>query len=39
MEVENKILEHIWRNCYQIVAWEKEHIENSFPSINGCGFF
>lgn len=30
------LLEYIWRNCYQIVAWENEH--DNFPDVFGCGF-
>lgn len=37
--VDMNIIEFIWRNCYQIVAWEKEKSEDNFPSIFGCGFF
>lgn len=39
MNEQISILEYIWRNCYQLVAWEECHIQNEFPDIFGCGFF
>lgn len=32
------LIEYIWRNTYQIVGWEKEHAEKTFPDVFGCGF-
>ena len=32
------LLEYIWRNCYQIVVWEREKNHESFPTIFGNGF-
>ena len=32
------IYEYIWRNCYQIVCWEKQNGTNQFPDVFGCGF-
>ena len=29
---------YIWRNCYQIVAWEKGKPTTEFPSVFGSGF-
>ena len=39
MNEQISILEYIWRNCYQLVAWEECHNQNEFPDIFGCGFF
>ena len=39
MNEQISILEYIWRNCYQLVAWEECHNQNEFPDIFGYGFF
>lgn len=37
--VEMTVVEYIWRNCYQIVCWDKEANKDNFPTTFGSGFF
>lgn len=36
---EINVIEYIWRNCYQIVGWDKKINKDNFPTIFGSGFF
>jgi hypothetical protein len=38
MEIDKTIYEYIWRRSYQVCAWEKGKIHNSFPIVFGSGF-
>ena len=35
---ENDLFSYIWRNCYQIVAWEAGKPTTDFPAVFGSGF-